>query len=169
MKALVALIAATVAIVCVNAAHAAPVRVGAVTYSPEFQEKLRKTYGEREGALLSEDIARALNRELAGLSVPTETIVDVEIVDAKPNRPTFKELSDRVGLSLQSVGIGGATLKATMRTANGASRTVDYSWYEHDIRDTVGSTTWTDANRAIRWFADQVAEVAAEPNAASGR
>jgi hypothetical protein len=158
--ALVALAAATAAFA--PSAAAAPVTVGDVTYSADFQKSLTKTYGPREGERLASDVRRALTRAVASVDAPTATRIDVEIVDAKPNRPTMQQMTDMPGLSMESIAIGGAALRATLRDSSGAElRTVSYSWYESDIRDTLAATTWSDANRAIRWFSAQVKEAAA--------
>jgi hypothetical protein len=161
-RSVVSLIAApTVAIALAGAAAAAPVTVGDVSFDAKFQQQLTRTYGEREGAELSTSVKRALERSLADVNAPAPLRVDVQILDAKPNRPTFKQLTDKPGLSMQSIAIGGASLRASLRDASGAEvRSVSYSWYENDLRDVFAASTWTDANRAIRWFALQVKESA---------
>ena len=155
---------ATISLAIAPPAAAAPVTVGAITYSADFDKALKDKYGPREGDRLAADARRSLERALAGVDAPTATRIDVEIVDAKPNRPTMQQMTDMPGLSMESIAIGGASLRATLRDASGAElRTVSYSWYESDIRDAFGATTWTDANRAIRWFSAQVKEAATEP------
>jgi len=150
-----------VALAVCAAASAAPVSVGDVTFSPKFNKTLVEKYGQREGEALASDVRKSLSRELAGIDAPHAVRVDVVIVDAQPNRPTFKEMGDRPGLSLQSIAVGGAKLQATLRDPGGAAlRTVEYSWYETDIRWEGAASTWTDASRAIRWFASQVKEAA---------
>lgn len=144
-----------------GAAFAAPVTVGAISFSPAFQKALADDYGSREGERLAAEVRKRLERDLAGVEAPAPTRVDVEIVDAKPNRPTMQQMTDTPGLSMASIGIGGASLRATLRDASGAEqRTVSYDWYENDIRDVMAASTWTDADRAIRWFSAQVKEAA---------
>ncbi|MBU6372030.1 MAG: hypothetical protein KJS97_04820 [Alphaproteobacteria bacterium] len=156
-----ALLLSAATVLAAAPAFAAPVTVGTITYSADFQKMLEKKYGQREGEKLSADVRRYIERAVAGASAPTATRVDVEIVDAKPNRPTMKQMTDIPGLSMESIGIGGAALRATLRDASGAElRTVSYSWYESDIRDVMAASTWSDANRAIRWFSAQVKEAA---------
>jgi len=152
------------AAVLFGTAWAAPVTVGDVTFAPKFQEKLDKTYGVREGADLARDVKKSLARRLANVDAPQALRVDVEIVDAQPNRPTFKQLTDKPGLSLQSIGVGGASLRGVLRDAAGAEvSVVAYDWYETDIRNVTASSTWTDANRAFHWFASRIKGVAAGP------
>ena len=78
----------------------------AVTYSEDFAEELADNYGEREGEKLTEDILKDLEHafEKAGVD-PAK--VDVEIVDAKPNRPTFEQISNEPGIdAFRSISIG---------------------------------------------------------------
>ena len=130
----------------------------AVTYSDDFAEELADNYGEREGEKLTEDILDDLHRafEKAGVD-PAK--VDVEIVNAKPNRPTFEQLSSEPGLdAFRSISIGGMELVGTVYDAEGnVVATQEYCWFENIIRDVVGSATWTDANRASRRFATKLA------------
>lgn len=140
---------------------AAPVAVAAeiaVTYSPEFTEKLQDDYGMKEGDVLAGHIQRDLTRALekAGVDVAR---VDVTIIDAKPSRPTFKQGSDKPGLDMfRSVSVGGMKLKAVAFDASGApAGELEYDWYEHDIRN-AGLATWHDANRASNRFASKFAK-----------
>ena len=86
--------------------------------------------------------------------------VDVEIVNAKPNRPTFEQLGAEPGLdAMRSISIGGMSLIGTAYDAEGnVIATQEYEWYENNIRDVIGSATWTDANRASRRFAKKFAK-----------
>ena len=131
----------------------------AVTYSEDFAEELAENYGEREGEALTEDIIEDLEQafDRAGVS-PAR--VDVTIVNAKPNRPTLEQLSDRPGLDMmRSISIGGMQLSGTAYDADGeVIATQDYEWFESNIRHVVGSSTWTDANRASRRFASKFAK-----------
>ena len=131
----------------------------AVTYSDEFAEDLADNLGEREGEILTEDILEDLEYafEKAGVD-PAK--VDVEIVDAKPNRPTLEQVSAEPGLdAFRSISLGGMKLNATVYDASGeVVATQEYGWFENDIRDVVGSGVWTDANRASRRFANKLAK-----------
>jgi len=131
----------------------------AVTYSDDFAEELADNYGEREGETLTEEIIEDLDRafDKAGVS-PAR--VDVVIVDAKPNRPTFQQLSDRPGLdAIRSISIGGMELTGTAYDdAGNVIATHEYGWFENDIRDVIAAATWSDANRASRRFAKKFAE-----------
>lgn len=140
---------------------AAPVAAAAeiaVTYSPEFTEKLEEDYGMKEGDVLGGRIQRDLTRELekAGVDVAR---VDVTILDASPSRPTFKQGSDKPGLDMfRSVSIGGMKLKGVAFDAAGApAGELEYDWYETDIRQ-AGLTTWHDASRASDRFARKFAK-----------
>lgn len=131
----------------------------AVTFSDDFAEELSDNYGEREGETLTEEIIEDLDRafEKAGVS-PAR--VDVVIVDAKPNRPTFDQLSARPGLdAFRSISLGGMELTGTAYDADGNVLAVqEYGWFENDIRDVIAAATWSDANRASRRFAKKFAK-----------
>jgi len=129
-----------------------------VSYSDDFTEKLTDDYGEREGVRLSEEITEDLIREFEKKGVSVARI-DVMIIDAQPNRPTFKQLGDRPGLdAIRSISIGGMSLEGTAYDAEGnVLGTKQYDWFETDIRDVVGAGTWTDARRASDRFARRFA------------
>ncbi len=130
----------------------------AVTYSDDFAEELADNYGEREGETLTEDIIDDLDRafERAGVA-PAK--VDITIVNAKPNRPTLEQLSQTPGLDgFRSISIGGMELVGTAYDADGnVIATQEYEWFENHIDQVVGSSTWSDANRASRRFAKKFA------------
>jgi hypothetical protein len=146
-------------------AFGATIAVKPAALSPEAQEKFDKTYGEREVTVLQEAITEAVTRKLQakGHSVGEGGLrVEVTILDAVPNRPTFAEVTQRIGLDVgRSIGVGGASLSGRIIGANGETlATVTHKWYESDITWVTGASTWTDARRAIRRFADKVAEAA---------
>jgi hypothetical protein len=165
------LIAAAFAAALAPSALAAPVMLAPATASPEFQKKLAKDIGERELASLADYAQARLTRELTARGAQVGgaggLTITVVVHDAKPNKPTFQQLSSQPGLSYSlSYGIGGADLEATITDAAGRSQTVRYKWYETDITQAWANWTWTDAERAIRRFAVEVAKAyAATPTA----
>ena len=135
----------------------------AVSYSEDFAEELADNYGEREGAVLTDDIVDDLTRafERAGIE-PAK--VDVTIVDAKPNRPTFEQLGAQPGLDpIRSISIGGMELIGTVYDADGnVIATEEYGWFENNIDDVFGAGTWNDSNRASRQFARRLTKQLSE-------
>ena len=77
----------------------------------------------------------------------------LELADAQPNRPTFKQMADRPGLSFESFGIGGARIEGHAIAPNGVMTPLSYSYYEPDIRYARLAGTWSDAEWAIERFA----------------
>jgi hypothetical protein len=138
----VAVVSALALFALAGAAVAAP--TVDVTIGPNLEKKADK-YGVREFDYLSRDLQRSFTRspELDGATVK------LVISEATPNRPTFKQLGDTVGLSMQSIGIGGARIEGTVTYPDGRVQPVRYSYYDHDIREAIGSTTWTAAQRAF--------------------
>jgi hypothetical protein len=132
-----------------------------VSYSEDFQKALAEDYGDREGELLSARVTRQIEQafDRAGIDVAR---VDVVINEAKPSKPTFKQLGDEPGLDFGlSVSAGGMDLSAVAFDAAGTPvSNLDYKWFESDLRNP-GLSTWYDANRAsdrfARKFAKQIA------------
>ena len=134
-----------------------------VTYSEDFAETLEQDYGVREGEYLAEAITDDLNRAFAKRGIDPAR-VEIEIIDAKPNKPTMTQLTDEPGLDyLRSLSIGGMKLSGTAFDSEGnVLGTLEYGWFESDIRDVLGSATWTDAKRASDKFARKFAKNLAE-------
>jgi hypothetical protein len=129
-----------------------------VTIGANLQKKAAK-YGQRELTYLSQDLAKSVQsaaRRNGGASLDGARF-NLVISDAKPNHPTFEQLGDTIGLSPLSISIGGATLEGSVTYPDGRVVPVKYSWYDHDIREALGSTTWTGAQRAFDFFAYKVA------------
>jgi hypothetical protein len=173
MRLLFGLAAAAFAAFSAAAFAAGPAVIAPLAVAPDFQTKLAKDYGERELEELSGHLNRRLDAELKRVGVASAggapLTIAVTIEDAKPNKPTFKQLGDEVGLSYSlSFGVGGAALSAEIKDADGrVLQTVRYDWYETDIRQAEVSSTWTDARRAISRFARLAAEAYAEAAAAT--
>lgn len=114
-------------------------------------------YGQRAIEHLRDDVRKELSDDMAKFGVQQSDNAAYElritIVDAEPTRPTFKQLSKQPGLSYQSVGNGGATLKAELLDGSGnVLGQLDYDWYENNLRENYGFSTWSDAERAISRF-----------------
>jgi len=92
------------------------------------------------------------------ISDDAPTVLNLVITDARPNRPTFNQISKATSLSMRSFGIGGAKFEGSLASADGEQGDVSYAWYETDIRWAQGSGTWTDADRAIDKFARKIAK-----------
>jgi len=123
-------------------------------------------YGERDINRLTERLQSKLEQRFSkkGIQVSdtASTVLRITIEDAKPNRPTFKQLSVEPGLSFQSFGNGGAELQAELIAAGGQSLgTMSYRFYETDIRDAQFGGTWSDAHRAFGRFASRAAKTLA--------
>lgn len=127
-----------------------------VKLSPELQKKAADDYGVRDVQRLADDLKKNVERELDRTGVLAGGRVELTLVDARPNRPTFKQLGDRPGLSFESFGTGGATIEGQAISVDGQVTPVRYRWYESDIRQARGASTWSDAERAIDRFAFQL-------------
>jgi hypothetical protein len=126
-----------------------------VSYGVKAEKAFVETYGERERGVVQDLVTRNLTRALGNQAAR----VDVVINNVVPNRPTFKQLGDRPGLSFQSFGIGGADVTGKAYDAAGnLVGEVTYDWYG-DIHFADTSWTWTDADRALYQFSRRLAAV----------
>ncbi|HWA01072.1 MAG TPA: hypothetical protein VG841_12235 [Caulobacterales bacterium] len=153
-------------------AAAAPVSVAPVAVAPELQTKITEDLGQRDGDYLLRETTDEVTEALAGAGAEIKqdapVRVEITLIDAKPNHPTFAQLGRAPFLDISSVSIGGAQLHAVLRGANGAVISeVDYRYYDPQIDAfTQAASTWSTARRAIRTFAQRVAS-AYRTNAAS--
>jgi hypothetical protein len=129
--------------------------------STEFQKKLEDDIGQRESKTLTESLTRKINGVFSERGINADRVV-VTIEDAKPNRPTFQQTSDKLGLDpMRSISIGGARVSGIAYDASGKEiGRFEHKWYESDISNVVANGTWTDARtsfeRFARRFADQL-------------
>lgn len=144
-----------------GAAFADAPQMTSISFSPEFQTSLDEEYGAREGEYLRSTVEHAVARALARRGATPGLTIDVSIIDADPNRPTFEQMGATPGLDgFRSISIGGAELHAVLRDANGVVVSeVSHQRYNHSLADLTGAeTTWSEANSAIRQFANKVAD-----------
>jgi hypothetical protein len=152
---------AALAGLAILAAPAASALTVETKMSTEFQKKLDKDYGVREANILTAALTSKIENQFARQGVKADRVV-VTIEDAKPNRPTFQQVSDKPGLDpMRSISIGGAHLVGIAYDASGKEiGTLDYDWYETDLTNVIAATTWSDArwtfDRFARRFADKL-------------
>ncbi len=127
--------------------------------SPEFQKKLDDDIGAREAATLAEAVTRKVTDVFTARGIQADRVV-VTIEDARPNRPTFQQASDKPGLDvMRSISIGGAKVSGVAFDASGKEiGRLDYNWYENDLSNVIGSATWTDARTTFARFANRFAD-----------
>ena len=154
MQRMIAGAAAGLLLFTAGAASAAQV---SVTVGPELQRHA-KAYGADEVERLRADLQKAVSRALdhAGPKAPER--VDLVLESATPNRPTFKQLGETPGLSMRSLGLGGAAVTGSAVGADGVIHPISYRWKETDLRQAVGSATWTDAHRTFDRLAHRLAK-----------
>lgn len=127
--------------------------------STKFQEKLVDDIGVREGKILTDTLTQKIEKAFDARGVKAERVV-VTIEDAKPNRPTMEQVSNKPGLDpIRSISIGGAHVTGIAYDASGAEiGKIDYDWYESDITNVIAATTWSDARTSFDRFARRFAE-----------
>lgn len=155
------IVLAALAGLALAAAPAASALTVEAKISTAFQEKLDKDFGVREGDVLTKSLVSKIERQFSRQGVQADRVV-VTIEDAKPNRPTFQQVSDKPGLDpMRSISIGGAHVTGVAYDASGKEiGTLDYDWYETDLSNVIAATTWSDArwtfDRFARRFADKL-------------
>lgn len=149
-------LAAAALLASATTALAAPPTVS-VSIGPDFQKKLEKDYGVREGRVLTEDLQQEVQTALARSGRYEDARIELVLTDAKPNRPTFKQMQDTPGLSMQSFGVGGAAVEGRIVAADGTVTPLAYSWYETDIRQAYGDWIWSDATWTFNRLAGRLA------------
>ncbi|MFD1189296.1 hypothetical protein [Phenylobacterium conjunctum] len=156
---LVSLLAAGAA----TSAVAAPPTV-TVNLSPAVRKAAAETYGVAEVDRVAESLRQTVARKLDRTGALQGAQVDLTLDDVKPNRPTFKQLGDKPGLSYQSFSVGGARVTGSATAADGSVTPVSYQWYETDIRNAWYQPTWGDADRAFGRLADRLSRGDAGPD-----
>ena len=111
-------------------------------------------YGRTEYPELTQDLVSATASAAARGGF---TRLDLVIEYARPNHPTINQLGLDASLSFRSVAIGGATITGEAFRADGSSAPLKFSWYETDLRQEYGATTWTDAERAFQFLGGELA------------
>jgi len=111
-----------------------------VSLGPDLQDKAEEL-GPREvqeqADRLAELVGRALARDRDGDLDGAR--IELVLTDLRPNRPTFRQLADQPGL-------------------DGYHSRVRYDWFSSSLADVVGIDTWSDADRAYRRLADNLAD-----------
>lgn len=145
-------LAALISAAALAFAGAASAQTVSVSIGPELQDKA-DDYGQRELDFLARDLQSAVEKRVAGAPGRYELV----IVDAKPNRPTPQQLSNRPGLSPMSFGIGGAAIEGAHVAPDGSRTPISYRWYESDIGWARYESTWGDAETAFNKLANRLA------------
>ncbi len=128
-----------------------------VQIGPKLRAEAAKSLGVRDVDQLAAELSRQVTQELDRTGVLQGARLELILVDAKPNRPTFKQLSNRPGLSMRSFGLGGAAIEGRAIAVDGTISPIHYQWYETDITQAPYTTTWSDANTAFDRFARRLA------------
>lgn len=148
-------VAAVLGLVAVAPANAQSARVN-VTPGPHVA-KTAEALGQRE---VDEQIGRlafVVEREMAKNPALQGAVVDLVLVDLKPNRPTFEQLSRQPGLDgIRSRSIGGAEIEGRITTADGRIQPVRAQWFSTSIAEVRGYSTWHDAENAYRRLANNI-------------
>lgn len=128
-----------------------------VQIGPALRHEAETNLGVREVERLADDLRREVGRSLDRTGVLDGARLELTLVDARPNRPTFQQMSNQPSLSMESYGVGGATIEGRAIAIDGTVTPLRYRWYETDIRTARYHSTWADADAAISQFASRLA------------
>lgn len=129
-----------------------------VSLGPDLQEKADEL-GAREVQEQADRLAELVGRALAREGDLDGARIELVLTDLRPNRPTFQQLADRPGLDgHRSRSIGGAAIEGQITTADGRVVPVKYDWFSSNLGDVRGINTWSDADRAYRRLAVNLAD-----------
>lgn len=126
-----------------------------VSIGPELAEKADEI-GTRDLDILVAELRRSVERKTPPRPGGGTLILVIE--DAKPNRPTPRQMSVTPGLSYDSFGVGGARISGEYIDPAGKSTPLAYGWYESDIRWAQYGSTWHDAESAFDRLAERLAK-----------
>lgn len=128
-----------------------------VTLGPEVVREAPKL-GQNDVDQQVADLVRRIETTLTRRDVLNGATIELVLTDLRPNRPTMQQLADRPGLDpIRSLSIGGAAVEGTVTTADGTVEQVKFKYYTPTLQDAVGTTVWSDANRAFDRLANNLA------------
>ena len=138
---------------------AGPVLAGApveITIGPELAKKTA-SYGARDIDIVRGWLSETANKAFSRPGAAQIVRADLVLENAVPNRPTFSQMSRYPQLSMESIGLGGATIGGTVTTADGQVHRIKYAFYESNFWNLGPATTWRDAERAFNNAARRIA------------
>lgn len=121
-------------------------------------------FGERDLTSLTKRIKKSATHRLTkkGITISddAELVLKLTLVDVQNNRPTIKQLGQKIGLSFKSIQLGGADFEGELFTKDGRSLgTMSYSYYDTIFDEfAVARATWTDTHKAIQRFSTKLAK-----------
>ncbi|KQY26103.1 hypothetical protein ASD38_20365 [Caulobacter sp. Root487D2Y] len=150
-----ALASALLLLAAAQPALAAPaVSTVKVSIGPALADQVDEI-GQRDLDILTAELRRTVEKRIS--PSPDGGVLTLVIDDARPNRPTPRQLMTTQGLSMSSFGIGGARISGDYLDPAGNRTPIAYSWYETDIRWAPYSSTWHDAEAAFDRLAVRLA------------
>lgn len=149
---------AVLALCFASQAQAAPLKILPPIVSEAALKTFEKDYGLREIPYLQRSLQSRVERQLAkaGADLKDESgnSLRLTLLEARPSRLTYQQQTGRTSLDYSlSRSLGGAVLRAELLDASGQILdTLDYDWYEYDLRFSEAVTPWYDTERAFTYF-----------------
>ena len=106
-----------------------------------------------------EELTERLRREGVRVDADAPTVLRVQLVDARPNSPTFEQQANQPSLDFNSFGEGGASFEGELIRAGGERLgAFEYGYYTDLATRPFRVGIWTDADRAVDRMARRVAK-----------
>ena len=146
------------AVLAFASAAAAQAPAVSVAIGPKLQAKA-ELYGQRELDFLAQDLRASVESRIARSNAfAPGGQLELVIVDARPNRPTYHQLGKRPDLTMLSFGNGGASVEGVYVAPDGSRIPVSYKWYGSNIAWAQSNTTWTDALETFDRMGERLAK-----------
>ena len=128
-----------------------------VAIGPKLAEKTR-SYGPREINDMRDFLDRIATSAINRKGAAPIARADLVLEDAVPNAPTSAQYGRNQGLSMWSVGLGGAHIGGTVTTTDGQVHPINYAFYESFWQQPQPPHRWRDATRAFEMATSQIAK-----------
>jgi hypothetical protein len=143
--------------VAASAAPIGPVATINISAAPTLRADTKVLNG-RDIDQLTASLRESLQRSLTKAHALSDRggVLDIQLVKAKPTRPTLTQMSNNTGLSMASIYVGGMEVAGTYTAPDGTVTPVKYHWEAFDISEARYGVTWTDAERGFDNFASSL-------------
>lgn len=124
-----------------------------LNYDAKLEKEFKENYGIREKEIIQEILADEVDKVFGNSNYK----IEFNLINVIPNRPTLQQMADKMGLSYDSFGIGGANISGKVYDMNGkliAESKFDYS--NPSIFDARNTWTWHDAEWALERFVNKL-------------
>ncbi len=119
----------------------------------KLEKQFKDNYGIREKAIIENILTDEIEKVFNGKDYK----IELNLINVVPNRPTLQQMSDKMGLSYESFGTGGAKISGKVFDKDGKLiATTNYDYTNPSIYDARNVWTWHDAEWALERFVNKL-------------